>query len=197
MMRGAVKDIVEAHCKKLSAAQKRRMAEVLHDASPRRVLLTPPIDELLRHVRGKLALDNNDVAGSIGRIGDTGAALHSAGPLAPHRSGLGCAARVVASMPDIAPVVRDVVLMTDIPSVVRFVYGACANPDPDPLLARAAAAWRARDGGLRRLLLDTQVLMRYTGNDAECAAVLASILRNRAYACDAYAGSLAGLGPLA
>ena len=84
-------------------------------------------------------------------------------------------------------------MLTHVPSVVHAVHSARRDEGADELLLRANAAWRAEEGGLRRLMLDVHVLLRYTGNDAECGVVLASIKRNCASACEAYAGALAGI----
>jgi hypothetical protein len=188
MLRLAVKDIVESHCR-LSETQKRSLAAAVLEASPRRVLLSPAAPDLVRAVRLKLALDNADVLGSIRRIERVAACLHSRGPKsAPNKSGLWCAAQVVAGLPDIAAVLHDIVLMVHIPSVVNAVHNAAADDDePDELLLRAGVAWRNAEGGLRRLMLDAQVLLHYTGNDAEIDTVLESIKRNAASACDSYA----------
>lgn len=191
MMRCAVKDIVEAHCR-LSATQKHRLAAAMLSASPRRVLLSPAAPDLVRDVRSKLALDNADVAGSIRRILRVAMFVHAHGPkFPPSKSGLWCAAQVVAGLPDIPAVIRDVLTMVHIPSVVHAVHNAPNDDDePDELLLLAGVAWRNAEGGLRRLMLDARVLLHFTGNDAEADAVLASIKRNAACACEAYAGAL-------
>lgn len=191
MMRCAVKDIVEAHCN-LSAAQKQRLAAAMLDASPRRVLLSPAAPELVRVVRSKLALDNADVVGSVRRIVRIAMFVHAHGPkFPPNKSGLWCAAQVVAGLPDIPAVIRDVVSMVHIPSVVQAVHSAPDDDDePDELLLAAGVAWRNAEGGLRRLMLDARVLLHYTGNDAEAETVLASIKRHAACACEAYASAL-------
>ena len=187
MMRCAVKDIVLAHCR-LSEQQKRSLSDAIHDAMPRRELLTPPAIDLVRAVRSCLALDNSDVLGSIARIERIASRLHDACPTAAqHKSGLGCAALVIEILPDIPAVIRDVVRLTHIPSVVHAVHNAARDDDPDEVLLRASDAWRAAEGGLRRMLLDVRVLLRYTGNDAECGAVFASIKRHCVAACEAYA----------
>lgn len=193
MMRCAVKDIVLAHCR-LSDAQKQSLSSALHEASPRRDLLSPAVVDVVRLVRSKLALDNSDVVGSIGRIERIAHFVHASCPTAtPHKSGLWCAAQVVGVLPDIPAVIRDVVMLTHVPSVVHAVHSARLDEGSDDLLLRANAAWRAEEGGLRRLMLDVHVLLRYTGNDAECDVVLASIKRHCASACEAYTGALAAI----
>ena len=191
MMRCAVKDIVEAHCN-LSAAQKQRLATAMLETSPRRVLLSPAAPDLVRAVRAKLALDDADVVGSVRRVVRIAMFVHAHGPrFPPTKCGLWCAAQVVAGLPDIPAVVRDVVAMVHIPSVVQAVHAAPNDDDePDELLLLAGAAWRNAEGGLRRLMLDARVLLHYTGNDAEAETVLRSIKRNAADACEAYAGAL-------
>jgi hypothetical protein len=187
MMRCAVKDIVLAHCR-LSDAQKHSLSAAIHDATPRRELLTPSAMDLVRVVRSCLALDNSDVLGSIARIERVAGRIHTACPTpTPHKSGLWCAAQVVEMLPDIPAVLRDVVRMTHIPSVIHAVHNAARDENPDEILVRASEAWRAAEGGLRRMMLDVRVLLRYTGNDAECGAVLASVRRHCVGACEAYA----------
>ena len=90
-------------------------------------------------------------------------------------------------LPDIPAVLRDVVRMTHIPSVIHAVHNAARDEKPDEILVRASEAWRAAEGGLRRMMLDVRVLLRYTGNDAESGAVLASVRRHCVGACEAYA----------
>ena len=156
-------------------------------------LTTPaPFYAVGQHYRDFRQVDDADVVGSVRRVVRIAMFVHAHGPrFPPTKCGLWCAAQVVAGLPDIPAVVRDVVAMVHIPSVVQAVHAAPNDDDePDELLLLAGAAWRNAEGGLRRLMLDARVLLHYPGNDAEAETVLRSIKRNAADACEAYAGAL-------